>query len=120
MAALKTTFAVNVDSKALAALPDAMRSQLGKAVAKMARDIEAQAKAAAPVDTGYLKNSIQAKQISPLLWEVTVGANYGAFVEFGTVRRGATPYLTPAIERMRPILTEIVRQAVAKATGEGA
>ena len=115
---MKTTFTLSVDKGALDALTPTMRSALGKVVAKVARDIEGGAKAVVPVDTGFLKNSIQAKQISPLLWEVTVGASYGAFVEFGTVKMAGRPYLTPQIERMRPVFTEVIRQAVERATRE--
>lgn len=72
------------------------------AVAKSAHDIEAQAKSRAPVRTGFLKNSIHAEQEGPHAWRVDVQAEYGAYVEFGTVRMSARPYFIPAVEQVRP------------------
>lgn len=52
------------------------------------------AKQNCPVDEGFLRNSINANFSSPkkLEAEITVGANYGAYVEFGT-RRYAAKYV---------------------------
>lgn len=111
-------FTLSIDRKALDLIAGAARANLGKAVAKVARDIEGQAKAVVPVDTGFLKNSIQARPLGPLLWEVTVGAHYGVYVEFGTVRMAARPYLGPAVERMQPIFNEVIIQAVERAARE--
>lgn len=71
-------------------------------VASIAQGIEAQAKLKAPVDTGFLRNSIQATPKGAFEWNVTVGAEYGAYLEFGTVKMSARPYFTPAVELMRP------------------
>lgn len=79
-------------------------------VQKAALDIERGAKARAPVDTGFLKNSIQATAVSPTHWRVTVGAEYGLFVEWGTARRAATPYLRPAVTQVTPNYLAAMRQ----------
>ena len=71
--------------------------------AKAALDIQAHAQGRAPVDTGTLKNSIQATQIAKNHWRVTVGADYGVYVEYGTVHMAAQPYLRPAVEAVRPV-----------------
>lgn len=71
-------------------------------VAKAALDIEANAKQRAPVDTSRLKNSIQAVKISAQHWRVTVGMEYGLYVEFGTARSPAQPYWTPAVNLVIP------------------
>lgn len=99
---MSLTFDVTVADARLAALPAELRAKAGDAVWKTASDIEADAKAAAPVRTGNLRNSIQAQRTGPLEALVSVGADYGIFVELGTVRRPATPYLGPAAERHRP------------------
>jgi HK97 gp10 family phage protein len=61
-----------------------------------------------PTDTSNLKNSIsvgrpgQGKdslQPGDLTAEVGPTAEYGAYVEFGTSRMGAQPYMTPASEK---------------------
>ena len=71
-------------------------------VRKTAIDIEARAKANAPVDTGFLRNSIQAKNIGPLKSIVGEAAEYAAFVEFGTSQTPAQPHLVPAVEAASP------------------
>jgi HK97 gp10 family phage protein len=69
------------------------------ALAKLAFDLEGEAKRRAPVDTGFLRTSIRAVPGAGLLHaEVVVTADYAAFVEYGTVRMAARPYLTPAAE----------------------
>jgi HK97 gp10 family phage protein len=77
------------------------RAQAGQIVAATARTIEGAAKQRAPVDTGALKNSIQAQQRAAFHWEVTVGVEYGPYVEYGTSRAPAQPFLTPAVEGAR-------------------
>jgi HK97 gp10 family phage protein len=81
-------------------------------VAKAAHDIERGAKLRAPVDTGFLRNSIQAIQIAPLTWHVVVGAEYGLYVEWGTARRAATPYIRPAVTQVTPSYIAAMRQIV--------
>lgn len=108
-------------------MAEKLAKALDEAVKKAAFDIQAAAQAAAPVDTGFLKNSIYvethsestygqiAEPTSPtatVLPEVekpkehqavvAVGANYGVYVEFGTVHGPAQPYLTPAAAIVEP------------------
>ena len=70
-------------------------------VGKTAFDIEARAKVAVPVDTGNLKNSIQTDHQGTTA-TVTAHAEYALYVEMGTARMGAQPYMTPAAEAARP------------------
>lgn len=73
-----------------------MHAALEQAVAKAALDCETAAKLAAPVDTGHLRNSIRARQVGPYRWVIAVHADYGHFVEFGTSKAAAQPFLLPA------------------------
>ena len=74
-------------------------------LAKIAHDIEAWAKLHAPVDTGFLRGSIRAMPDGAGGgWTVRVGAEYGAYVELGTVNMAAQPYLLPAVETVRGML----------------
>lgn len=75
----------------------ATRLALGVAVQETARGIETGAKQRAPVDTGFLQSSIGSSMITDSLAEIRVGAEYGAYVEFGTRSTPAKPYLTPAV-----------------------
>jgi len=95
------TFGVVMTSR-IPAIMAAAQAQAALIVAKAALDVEGKAKMGAPVDTGHLKGSVQAKDISQLEWEVRVGADYGIYVEFGTSRMAAHPYLVPAAELVRP------------------
>lgn len=80
-------------------------------VAKVALDMEAEAKMSAPVDTGNLKNSIAASRIGGAAWEVIAGAEYAAYVEYGTSRGApAQPYFTPAYNRAADNLDSALAQ----------
>ena len=102
-----------------------MEEALDAIIKKCAFDIEAKAKAKAPVDTGFLKSSIYVETAKESTYDhaggegegemlpeverpkkhnaiVAVGASYGAYVEFGTVHAPAQPFLTPAAEEVRP------------------
>lgn len=81
-------------------------------VAKAAMDIQAHAQNRAPVRTGFLKGSIQAKREKPLSWRVDVQADYGIYVELGTSRMAARPYLIPAVEMVRPSFLSAMSQVV--------
>lgn len=60
---------------------------------------EKYAKALCPVDTGNLRNSIT-HQVDLSVKGVFVGTNveYGPYVELGTVKTHAKPFIKPAIE----------------------
>lgn len=72
-----------------------------KVVAKVALDIEASAKAGAPVDTGFLKNSISS-DINGLSAEVGPTASYSMFLEYGTSRMAPQPFMGPAVDANEP------------------
>lgn len=93
--------AIKLDLGALAALAAALKPKAEQLVAKGTLDVEARAKALAPVDTGNLKNSI-GSHAAGLTGVVAVGADYGAYVEWGTTKTAAQPYLGPAVEAVRP------------------
>ncbi len=127
---------VTVKTK-IPALTRDLRQDLSAVVRKAAFDIEGQAKAAAPVDTGALRASIyvalrgetdyaqsaaqaQAQQPGVALFpqnapgedmaaHVAVGASYGAPVEF------KRPFLLPAVERVRGPLLAAIKAVIEKA-----
>jgi HK97 gp10 family phage protein len=55
------------------------------------------AQVAVPVDTGYLWSTILGKQQGGA-FEVEASAFYSIFVEFGTSKMGAQPYMRPSFE----------------------
>ena len=80
-----------------ALLPQAV----GEIVQETILDIETGAKLRAPVDTGALRASIQSEMTGETSGEVATDIEYSVFVEFGTVRAAAQPYMTPAAEAAR-------------------
>lgn len=95
---------VTMDTRGLDRLLRDLPKEADAVVRKAAFDIEARAKRKAPVDTGALRNSIAVvdETRGDAEAEVNVGAEYGAYVELGTVDRAAKPYLAPAVEAVRP------------------
>lgn len=87
-----------------------IRANAALAIAKGATDIEAHAKALAPVDTGLLRNSIHSEQKGELEWEVESPVHYSVYQEYGTSRMAPQPFMTPASEMVRPKLAEAFRR----------
>lgn len=79
------------------------------AVKRTADDIANTARQLVPVDTGALQDSIESSSISiGYEAEVTVGEDYAGFVEFGTRKMAAQPYLGPAIDAHEHELPELI------------
>ena len=96
---------IQVVSNQFPSIAAAFSGAVADAVDTVAFQIEADAKDLVPVDTGHLKGSIQAQPSNDgLSAAVNVFATYAAYVEFGTSRMRAQPYLVPAVEMNRPRL----------------
>ena len=80
-----------------------------QAVAKAAFDTQARARARAPVDTGNLRNSIT---VDVQGTEASVGpeADYGIYLEYGTSRMAAQPYMNPAADEVEPGFIDAMAQ----------
>lgn len=65
---------------------------------QLARQTTVDAKKLSPVDFGFLRASIRAEKIGEYSWEVATNVGYGLYVEFGTRRNKAQPFLRPAFE----------------------
>ncbi len=76
--------------------------------------VEGQAKLKAPVDTGFLRNSIQVLRVTDREALIGVGAEYGIYQEMGTRFMSARPFMRPAVENNRERIAEIIRQALAR------
>ena len=79
------------------------------AVTKTLRD----AKENAPVDTGYLRRSIFMEidqSGDSYTGTVYCGAEYGLYLEFGTYKMFAQPFLFPAFERQMAQLEQALRR----------
>ena len=100
-----------------------VEERLSAALEIAARHIEAKAKEDVPVDTGATKNSINAKPVIPFLqvvrsghkeWRIGPTTEYAPFLEFGTWKMAARPYMVPAIESERPKLVRAVKQLMSE------
>lgn len=69
--------------------------------ALLAQQIRNDAVRAAPVDTGRLRQSIGVQKIGDGHYRVGTNVRYAPFVEFGTRRTRAQPFLRPALEKAR-------------------
>lgn len=96
----------------------AMVPKAAAVVAKTASDVEAAAKTFAPVDTGYLRSSIQSQSTGQLSAVINAGADYAIYQEFGThtddgnLKMAAHPFMTPAVEQVRPSFVAAMAQIV--------
>lgn len=77
-----------------------------------AREIEREAKNLAAVDTGKMRQGTRAEQIGKSRWSITAYEIYSRFVEFGTVRMAAQPFLHPAWRRGIKIYVNDLSQAL--------
>lgn len=75
-----------------------LKNKTENALKEAGRFVEGEAKLRTPVDTGLLRGSIDSKVIGDK--EVQVGTNveYAVYVEKGTSKMRAQPFLTPAFE----------------------
>lgn len=71
---------------------------------------ESYAKAACPVDTGRLRNSITHQQYSEDTEVIGTNVEYAPYVELGTSKMGAKPFLRPAAENHTAEYKAIMQQ----------
>src|SRR5712692_10290859 len=94
-------------------LTDAVTSSLGDA----ANEIANLAQRYAPVRTGALRDSINAEQTGPMSYGISADAEYATFVEFGTIRMLARPFMRPAVIEGNQLILEAAYEAIQEAFG---
>lgn len=99
---------------------DALRKQLtelatakglAKGLNKATLRVERTAKELAPVNTGFLKASISSNVYDDY-GEVVAGTEYAKFLEFGTFKMVAQPFMHPALEYNRKFIVEDIKNAM--------
>jgi HK97 gp10 family phage protein len=85
---------------------------LRRGLAGAAHLVEGVAKVKAPVDTGFLRNSIGVLSVSSREAVIGVGAEYGVYQEMGTRRMAARPFMRPALEENRGRIAGLIRDAL--------
>lgn len=94
-------FKMVIEFNNLPGVGDGVRKACQDVVRKAATDVLADALIRVPVDTGHLKSTGRTGMIGPLTAEVVFSAEYAAYVELGTYKMAAQPYLTPAVDQIR-------------------
>lgn len=99
----------------------AARRALRKGMRQGANVVRDEARAKAPLDTGLLKRQIRTRERSEengdmrFAVEVTRSAFYGRFLEYGTSKLAARPFLRPAAESKAEAAVARMRNALAEA-----
>jgi len=76
----------------------AMGAALSAALEEVGLRAEGYAKARCPVDTGRLRNSITHVRVAERTEAIGTNVEYGRYVELGTSRARARPFLAPAAQ----------------------
>jgi len=103
------TIRITTESKALEEIAENAPQVDGLIAEAASQAIQTQAQANAPVRTGFLRSSIT-RLVSGGRFVVSALAGYAGYVEYGTSRSAARPFMTPAAESAN--LLEIARQAL--------
>lgn len=83
-------------------LPENLKKDAMAVITNSTHSIEKRAKNDAPVDTGTLRNSIKSTvEQNKVQGSVSVNADYGKFVEFGTSKQSAQPFLFNNLNKER-------------------
>lgn len=99
----------------------AARRALRKGMRQGANVVRDEARAKAPVRTGNLKRKIRTRERSEeagnmrFAVEVPRGAFYGLFLEYGTSKMAAKPFMRPAAENKTEAAVTKMRDALAEA-----
>lgn len=94
---------------------NAINSAKERALTKIGLVVQDDARLRSPVDTGNLRGSIDHK-VNVSDDSVAIGTNlkYGIFVEKGTSRQKAQPYLEPAATENRGLIERIAREELGR------
>jgi HK97 gp10 family phage protein len=95
-------------------ISDSLTRNIGAALREGAQLIVDSAQANAPVDTGFLRDSIQVAEESDTSVTVVAEAEYAAFVEYGTRFMSAQPFFEPAIEEAKQQIQQLLRDAISE------
>jgi HK97 gp10 family phage protein len=88
-----------------------IESEVKKGIQKGALRVEASAKDLCPVETGNLRASIKT-EVAELEAAVGTNVNYAEYVELGTNKMAAQPYLYPALASNKQKILEDVAKAI--------
>ncbi len=92
--------------------PQIIRNSADETCGVVAEMIAVRAKQIVPVRTGTLQRSIMTWHLAPMVWAVATRVYYGIFVEYGTSRMQAHPFLRPALAEYQGVLSRVFIEKV--------
>lgn len=105
---MKSSFRSTVSMDGLRLLLGGLLEPADRITAAHAFNIQKNAAQDAPVDTSFLRNSIQAEPVKPAHWWIHDGTEYGVFQELGTRFIAAKYFLTRAVEKeFKPYIDDL-------------
>lgn len=90
------------------------RNETFKAIERTTKKAQANSKSIAPVDTGYMKahiNQLSTKRHGDVITgSYESEAYYGGYVEYGTYKMAAQPYMRPGTKAAEPFFYQELRR----------
>lgn len=119
----KGEFYVQIDKRKLESLTRITPQQVGIAIRKMAFDGERYVKqsfgtspssAGSPpgVDTGALRSSIRTEKLASFSYQIVTGVDYAVFLEFGTSKMAARPFMGPLAAWLQKNVNEYFKNLI--------
>ncbi len=91
-----------------------VKEAIGTALKNNAEEIKRNAKSKAPRDTGFMAENINTSYSGDTKAEIKSPATYSGYVEFGTRKMSAQPFMRPALEQQRDKMQKDFRDAIRK------
>lgn len=88
-----------------------LRTEPANSIKSAAEIVKDAAKELCPVDTGALRDSITV-QSTPRGAQITAPKDYAVYVEFGTQKSAAKPFLVPALLNNREKVLEAIKNDI--------
>ena len=90
--------------------PREARRAVSAELQRSALRVERKAKMKVAVDTGFMRNGIFVARVGMLRYKVTSPAGYSVYVELGTRKMKAQPFLGPAVKEESEVLFKNLRK----------
>ena len=103
---------INQLKKALDRAPSKLRELIHKKMDEKSKEVVFFAKNYVPVRTGYLRSTIHYRSVGFLQFLIEAYANYAGFVEYGTSKQRAQPYMRPSLELVTLTLKNELMQEI--------
>jgi|SRR5262252_5484114 len=88
-----------------------LEAKISNALEEVAKHLTESVRAAAPVDTGELRDSVDYEQESALEFQVMAGTDHCVYVEFGTVAHPPNPFFRRTMSDEQDRMSQIFKEA---------